>query len=261
MNRQADTPSNGPAILVLGCGHWGNPNLDMLNIHYDDMLAPQRQREIRECLDRLGRFHPTKVALEVMTDHTDELNEAYRQYLAGALRLTASERHQLGFRLAADLGHDRIFAVDWHDLDRAIGWESAFDFARDHDQLALIGSAATPQPEIERSMEEANARRRALSVREMLLELNDPANVRRSHECYANLMRVGDGDCYVGADVVCRWYERNMKIFVNLTRIAAAADRILLIIGAGHVYLLEHFIASSDLFALEPVKPYLRTED
>ena len=37
-----------------------------------------------------------------------------------------------------------------------------------------------------------------------------------------------------------------MKIYVNLTRITESADdRILLIIGAGHVYLIQQFLEES----------------
>lgn len=105
-----ETPSTQPSVLLLGTGHLANRNRDMFNPQFDDMLAPKRQREIRDCVERLKRFQPTKVALEVATDHADALNEEYRRYLVGSFALTADEVHQLGFRTAAELRHERVYS-------------------------------------------------------------------------------------------------------------------------------------------------------
>lgn len=244
--------SSGPVILLLGTGHWSNPTINYINPQYDDMLAPERQCEIQDCLEQLKRFQPTKVALEAPYERDDELNELYREYRAGTFSLTASEAHQLGFRLAAEMDHDRVYAIDWHDSQREIGWESAIEFARRHNQLELISWIESREQQ--EAQESRNAR--TASVREMLLEANDADWLHRNHQIYADLMRVGEGDRYIGVDVVGRWYERNMKIFVNLTRITTLpSDRIFVVIGAGHIPLLRHFIEGSGLYKLEAVEP------
>ena len=47
---------------------------------------------------------------------------------------------------------------------------------------------------------------------------------------------MGAEGAYPGPDHVTAWYNRNLRIFANLQRLAAAPDeRILLVIGAGHV--------------------------
>ncbi len=144
----ADQTGTKPAILLLGSGHWSNPSRDYVNPEYDDMLAPGRQREIAEILAELARFAPTKVALEVMPSLAETLNREYREYRASALALTANEYHQIGFRLAAALDHDQLYAIDWHDLQREIGWDSAITFAAEHDQHNLIPDfGAEPGPE------------------------------------------------------------------------------------------------------------------
>lgn len=193
-----------------------------------------------------------------MADRADELNEDHRRCRAGALAPTANERHQLGFRLAAELGHDRVYAIDWHDLTRTIGGDDAFTFARAHDQLDLIGQGAEDERDRRRAMDDESARLRTHSVLDLLREVNDPENRRQGHRFSVGLMGVGAGDCYVGADVVGRWYERNMKMFVNLGRITDSADdRSLVVVGAGHVPLLSHFVEGSGRYALESVRAYL----
>jgi hypothetical protein len=247
-----------PTIMLLGTGHWSNPGKDYKSVEFDDMLLPERQRQISACLEQLARFAPTKVALEVMPDATAGLNADYQRYRQGNFALTANERHQLGFRLAAMMNHDRMYGIDWHDLERSIGWDTAIEFAQRHGQLDLISFFTDVAREGEDEKVAELARIRRLSVRELLLDTNDPKGLARSHRIYMDLAQVGAGSNYIGADVVLRWYERNMKIFVNLSRIATSPeDRVLVVIGGGHLPLLLHFTESSDRFQLVPASEFL----
>ena len=247
-----------PEILLLGTGHWSNPGLDLHATNYDDMLAPRRQREIASALDDLAQFRPTKVAIESMAIATDELNERYQQYRSGQLELTANERDQIGFRLAALLGHERIHGIDWHDRQRDIGWDTAIAFAQGHGQRDLIAGFLPAEPEPENGDAPQGAGTGDRTVREMLLGLSDPGWLAADHSVYMDLAQVGGGDDYIGADVVLRWYERNLKIFVNLARLATAPDdRVVVLIGAGHLALLTHFIEGAGRFRLVPAADYL----
>jgi hypothetical protein len=58
------------------------------------------------------------------------------------------------------------------------------------------------------------------------------------------LARVGAGDTYVGADLVAKWYARNIRIFSDLQKLAQPGDRILVIFGAGHAPILRELIKS-----------------
>ncbi len=59
------------------------------------------------------------------------------------------------------------------------------------------------------------------------------------------LAEVGKDDDYKGADMVADWYERNLKIAVNIRRIAKPGDRIFVLIGAGHCKLLKEFLSQT----------------
>jgi hypothetical protein len=73
-----------------------------------------------------------------------------------------------------------------------------------------------------------------------------------------DLAQVGEGANYIGGDVVLRWYERNMKIFLNIARLATSPDdRILVVIGGGHLPLLTHFAEGSGRFELVSASRYL----
>ncbi len=252
------TGNTRPHVLLIGSGHWSNPGKDMIASEFDDMLSPRRQREIADCIERLVAFAPTKVALEVSDERTAQLQDEYRRYLASRFRLTANERHQLGLRLAAACGHDRIYGIDWHDREHPIGWDQAISFAKTYGQLDLIVVFGMDREAIARKEREETAATRRKSVVRMILDAHEPANLAESHKVYADLALVGEGETYVGADVILRWYERNMKIFVNLARITTSPeDRVVIIIGAGHVPLLTHFIEGSGRYTLESPATYL----
>src|SRR6266700_2476304 len=105
---QAD---NRPQILVLGVFHMSNPGHDLHNVKVDDVLAPKRQQEIAQLIDVLKKFHPTKIAIEASVGSAG-IEKQYSDYLAGSYTLSRNEVHQIGYRLAKELGHKTIYPVD-----------------------------------------------------------------------------------------------------------------------------------------------------
>ena len=80
-----------------------------------------------------------------------------------------------------------------------------------------------------------------------------------THEPYLLLARIGDGTEEPGWQDVSGWYARNLRIFVNLTRIVSTPDdRVLLIFGQGHAPLLRHFVEASCDFTLAEPADYIR---
>ena len=60
----------------------------------------------------------------------------------------------------------------------------------------------------------------------MYIQHNEPEGIRNDHQLYLRkIARIGLGDQYPGANWVAHsWYARNLKIFVNLTRITESVD-------------------------------------
>src|SRR3954463_9823574 len=75
-----------PEILVLGTFHMANPGHDLHSGKVDDVLSPDRQREMVQLLEILKRFHPTKIAIE--SNLGGERPKQYKAYLAGSYTLT-----------------------------------------------------------------------------------------------------------------------------------------------------------------------------
>lgn len=47
---------------------------------------------------------------------------------------------------------------------------------------------------------------------------------------------------YEGTQLLLQWYERNLMIYSNLQNLAEDGDRILLLIGSGHLKLLRELV-------------------
>lgn len=222
-------------VLILGVFHFHNPNADYAQFAGIDVLTPERQREIELVTDALTQFAPTRIALEYPASDADSLNDGYRRYREGGFTLGRSEIHQLGYRLAARLGHDAVYPVDHRQGMRI---DSVLAYAGEHDP-GLVARFEAYIGEIVRLFD---GMQRDRTIGETLRFLNAPDHIDPAHEPYVVQATVGAGDGYVGARVVADWYERNLHIFANVARVAQPGERVLLIIGAGHIPILRDLV-------------------
>ena len=105
-----------PTVMILGSGHLANPGADAFNFKMDDVLASKRQREIGQLVTQLKAFQPTKIALEEDERFDPEINANYQHYLKGTYELKRGEGDQIGFRLAKQMGHPKLYGVDYWPL-------------------------------------------------------------------------------------------------------------------------------------------------
>ena len=102
-----------PIVMILGSTHLANPGSNAVNIKMDDVLAPKRQREIEQLVTQLKAYQPTKIAFEQDPSQDAEINANYQGYLKGTYELKRGEDHQIGFRLAKQMGHPKVYGVDY----------------------------------------------------------------------------------------------------------------------------------------------------
>ena len=239
-----------PQILILGSYHFDNPGLDIVKTDVADVLTPAKQAEIEQVVEALSRFRPTKIAVEVRADRARQLDSLYGAYRAGRHTRSRSEVQQLGFRLAERFGHPRLYPLD-HAGEFPFG--AVMQYAQQHDP-DFVRRVQQVTAEI---ASEENRQQRQNSIGEILRLKNDPADIRRGHALYLEFARVGAGDTYVGADLLAKWYDRNIRIFSDVQRIAQPGDRVLVIFGTGHAAILRELIASDSRLELVEARGYL----
>ena len=103
-----------PKILLVGTFHFGYPGLDShktAEAYQIDISSPQKQEEVRELVDYLSRYQPTKILVERDAD-TEGLMSQYREWQAGKADLRKEEIDQVGFRLMDRFELDTLYGVD-----------------------------------------------------------------------------------------------------------------------------------------------------
>ncbi|REJ79308.1 MAG: hypothetical protein DWQ47_00780 [Acidobacteria bacterium] len=241
------------AVLLVGSYHMSNPGLDRFNLKADDVLAEKRQKEISDLVERLADFKATKVAVEAPWGHEPTL-ERWQKYIAGEIELRKSESEQVGFRLAKKMGHQKIYPVDVRMMldDKELGPVIAAnpEFQKKMGEMDKFGGQA---------MEQMGKWLSEGTISYMLYQMNRPEMLKLAHTPYVGyfLPMVKDEN-YAGADYVTVWYQRNLRIFANLTRISEKGDRIFVIYGQGHIPIIKQLVESSpDYCTVDPL-PFLK---
>jgi hypothetical protein len=218
-----------PEILVLGTYHMANPGHDVHNMQADDVLSPRRQHELSELIDVLKKFKPTKIAIEADVG-SKRVAQEYADYLAGKYTLSRNEIDQIGYRLAKELGHRAVYAVDADGdfpYERVLNYAKANGLKEKFDAIsARTGQRVKAQGDFLQSH----------TVLETLQYMNSDSVVARDLAEYFSFVPFADAYDFAGPDLLADWYRRNIRIYHNIVALVdSPSDRILVIFGAGHL--------------------------
>ncbi|KAB1192143.1 hypothetical protein GJR96_01270 [Haloferax sp. MBLA0076] len=266
----------GPVeVMLLGTYHMDNPGLDVAQIDVDDVLTPDRQRQLRTTIDALERWCPDRVAVERPYDHADEVNAIYDEYRSGKRAYDAeeeiepphpsrnemttecrSEVVQLGFRLADRLDHERVYAIDY---PMALGNDAYATLVEDEfEPEEKVPSERLDVEALEAELTEQIATK---TIPEFLVWQNRERNLgTESVGFFGETLRWGRGDNFGGPAMVATWYDRNLRMVHNLWRAIESGDeRVLVVVGASHVTVLRELLGNAPMFC--PVSPLPYLED
>lgn len=236
-------------VMILGTFHFTGGGSDEVNLDVKNYLAPEGQKEIGDLLDRLENYAPDKIMLELEPKYEAEFNQKYRAYLDGEHELGVNEREQVGMRLAARLGHERLYAIDF---DNFLDYRGALAAAEELGQQDLL-----------KEFEERIDQLRAKVVSTEKLPLIDHLILLNSSEFgdgrknFLTIAQMGSIDDPQGALQILTWWERNMVMFARTAQHAEPGDKILIIVGSGHRRILQEFFEDADGFNLINPLPYL----
>ena len=247
-----------PTLVILGTYHMSATKTNIINREVDDITTAVRQKQVVELVERLKKINPTKIALECDIEDDAKVQEFYNQYLAGTRQLSKNETNQIGFRLAKELGYKKVYCVDWgiFPKDQLYWYEKyAAKDAELNNFLKLINE------DLKKDVDSETEKLMKMSVIDQMIFINQPERAERSHQRYFEIMRIGRGEEYVGANYLSWWYGRNMKILNNIIRITDSPDeRILVVYGNGHLKLLNQFAKESDFYNVESPLKYLKSK-
>jgi len=241
-------------VMILGTYHMANPGQDLHNLKADDVLVEKRQNELAAVAAGLAKFKPTKIAVESAVDNGAPAKVAkYHDYLAGKLADSRNETVQVGYRLAKTAKLPEVYGVD---VDGDFPFEPVQKFAGDgHPQLAKklerLGA------DVDRMLKELDATLKAGSVSSGLRFLNDPKRIVEGNEFYSTLLEFGAGNEQPGAALLTAWESRNNQICARLVQLASPDDRIVVLYGSGHAFLLRRCVQDMPGYKLVEANDYL----
>jgi len=245
-----ETTATRSEVLVLGTYHMSNPGHDIFNMEADDVLAPKRQIEIAQVIVALKKFRPTKIAVE--RDAFDKrLTKDYADYVAGKHELSRNEIEQLGFRLAKELGHQTIYAVD---ADGEFPYQHLVNYAkatgRSNELEAIMSQFGV-------KVKEQGQYLQSHTILETLLYMNADEKIAQENSIYYRLTHFGEPGDWAGADLLSDWFRRNIRIFSNMVRLCDSGnERLLVIFGAGHLGWLQQNVASDSNLRLRKLAEF-----
>lgn len=245
-------------VMVVGTYHFDSPGLDIHNPKVDDVLKPERQRELEAVAAALAEFQPTKIMVERVSPSL--IDPKYPEFIPAMLARERDERVQIAYRLARQLGLEIVHAIDeqtgpgkpdYFPFGKLVEWAEA---SGAKDRLdALVAKGAAHAATIEKLQTE--------TIPRALSEINRPEVTATDQAFYYEALELGDAEQQPGAELNAYWYMRNAKIFAKLQHVAVPGDRLLVIYGSGHNYWLRHFASTVAGYRnVDPV-PYLERAD
>jgi len=242
-------------ILLLGTFHFMESAIDFYSL--------EAQKELQIISEKLIKFTPDAIAVEAASHAQKYIDISYDKFdlkdlndfdkmksetlgeiyiFGGFYPMTYNnEVIQIGYRLGKMLSLPKIYAID--------------------DDVRLDMS---PMKSVEPSLSEAKSELKMhlknepkKSIINMFRYYNDNEFTELNHNTYIQANSVNADSDYSGAKMVASWYERNLKIFANIQRLATKNKRILVVYGAGHLKLLKQFIDSDKNLKLISIDEYL----
>ncbi|MVM35631.1 hypothetical protein GO755_36780 [Spirosoma sp. HMF4905] len=262
-----DKNTQKPQVLLLGTFHFAGEKVDANTTPTTlrvDMLTPTRQQQIDQLLNQLARFKPTKIAIEASPSSKNYIDSLYTAYCKGEFsgnqRVEADgELLQVGFKLAKRLGHTELFPIDaqafrlkFSPADSLIMFtkyqqqsDPSFDYWDNH---------YTRYSSLQDSLKYYS------TLQDYLTFLNSAKTQARSIGRWLVTTKRGTNREPIGADgFISRYYNRNLRIYSNIQRLVTSSmDRILVIYGNTHMYILKHLLEASPEFTVVPVTNYLK---
>ena len=238
-------------VLLFGVFHFANPGRDVVRTDQIDVTTPESQEYLAALAQRLCSFKPTAILLEFDRDREPEMRRQLADYVANGGELGSNENYQLGFRVAKACGVEKLYGFD----ESEIGWnaEPLFEYMQESApefQTSLNDAVALAQ-------ESQAAAHLELGLRELLVRANDPEQDRRNKDLYLLTNAAGAGAGFEGADATARWWHRNIRMYANVQRYAAAGERLLVVAGQGHTAILRDLLAIDGRIVARDIHEFL----
>ncbi|MGB4844353.1 MAG: DUF5694 domain-containing protein [Ferruginibacter sp.] len=232
-------------VMILGTFHFNDGGNDSYKPKYSvNIKSANRQKEVAALLEILKKFKPTKVTIENMPERQAFHDSLYNEFLNDKYQPGENEIYQVCYRLAKMMGHKKLYTID----APARSYEPEIDV---DSVIKLLQQEKYKDSAYGKLYFELYAKddflKSVLPLKASLAYQNDPERLRLGLGHYLiGDFKVGVPGNYAGPDAAIYWWNRNLRIFANILKLAAESkeERVFVMIGAGHLSILR-FLAMS----------------
>ena len=247
---------NMAEVAVLGTYHFAQEK-------EVDELSHKNQKELDRLATLLAKWNPTKVVLEKEPRLEEVLQNSYEKYLTDPAFIDTlpNEIYQIGFRLAAKMEHERIYLFDNHPEFIGSLKEFTFEGFEEQAQAESAGLYDRHREELIQVWTHNDSLEKSGSLMDRIRIMNHPISVRtNAHRMHLYELRAGVDQSWIGPDWVGRWYQRNLRMLSYLFTFAEPQDRILVIVGNNHKWVLEQLLGNVPEFGVVPIYEMLNAD-
>lgn len=243
-------------ILLLGSFHFLESSIDF--------YSSEIQNELDLITRKLLKFNPAVIAVEAAAKAQEYIDKSYEIFdlmdlqdrnkmqneTLGEIYMFGqkypitynNESIQIGYRLGKMLAHSKVYAID----DDTI---LNMDVMYNKPPSSLKEAMNALHADMNKHMND--------TIVDMYKYYNSEEWSKLNHSIYIQANMISAGNNYAGAEMVTNWYERNLKIFSNIQRLADTYRRIFIIYGAGHLKILRDLINADSNLKLIDAGKYL----
>ncbi len=236
--------------MVVNTYHFNAAN-DLINVEPANILSDTKQKELLQVINQLKEYNPSKIIIEAPASRFTQIYSNFSSYIQGEYDLQKNESEQLGFRLAEACGHKQVYPVDWNE---DVGVPDFFAWGQQNtpekiEELTSLSNQLFPTEFSSYNIKDA-------------LKYLDGIFDQKNAEVYMKIAQIGNSKEPVGINwLVKYWHYRNLIICRNIIQlIDQKHDRLLVLYGAGHGYLLKKLLEESGEVYMERVTKYLSSD-
>lgn len=242
-------------VLLLGSFHFMESSIDF--------YCEEVQNELDVLVRKFLPFQPDTIAIEAADHEQIRIDESYAKFCLKDLQNRNKMKNealgnicmygenypitydneviQIGYRLGKMLELQKIYAID-------------------DDTRLNMDAMDRPTPSLTEAMNALHTDMKdheKESIVNLYQYYNGEKFSKLNHHVYIQANAIHTDDHYTGAEMVAKWYERNLKIFSNIQRLAVHSKRLFVIYGAGHLQILRELINADNNLKLADVSEYL----
>lgn len=239
-------------VLLVGTFHYNNPGADVAKTKSFDILKEESQKELEFIASKIEEFKPSKIFVEWNYEEQVELDSLFNLYQQGKYFVQDSlsdfykknEIFQLAFRTAQKNNLKGVIGIDYGETE--FPFDSVMTVIYKSGQTELQSRITSLIETF--TLEFDNKIEKGTSLIDLTNYLNSPELRDMSNEFHNEIpLKAGGHDNFIGPFLTAEWYKRNLYMWSMIQKHTNEKDkRIMVLVGASHVAILEQYIDQHD---------------